>query len=213
MTHPHSLALLSPAMWELYRDLRLSSLLDSPDAFGGTHALEAARPVEVWQSRLAAAATSGLDLPLLARVGELPAGLCWAKRDAAYLSVVNVYQMWVAPECRGVGTGGRCWSAAWIGPEPSVRRRFALGSRLRTARLTVSTFGTASCRWARRSLFVKGHPSSRRPCHSVSQAMPDRPINLGRRGSVAPGAISCLPSAGRFGRAGGYSKKIPVEVA
>lgn len=106
MAYPHSLALLSPAMWELYRDLRLSSLLDSPDAFGGTHALEAARPVEVWQSRLAAAATSGLDLPLLARVGELPAGLCWAKRDAAYLSVVNVYQMWVAPECRGVGIGG-----------------------------------------------------------------------------------------------------------
>ena len=106
MAYPHSLALLSPAMWELYRDLRLSSLLDSPDAFGGTYALEAARPPDVWQSRLAAAATSGLDLPLLARVGELPAGLCWAKRDAAYLSVVNVYQMWVAPECRGVGIGG-----------------------------------------------------------------------------------------------------------
>jgi GNAT superfamily N-acetyltransferase len=105
MAHRHSLALFFPALWELYRDLRLSSLLDSPDAFGGTHALEAARPPEVWQSRLAAAATSGLDLPLLARVGELPAGLCWAKRDSANLGVVNLYQMWVAPQFRGSGIG------------------------------------------------------------------------------------------------------------
>ena len=116
MTHRHSLVLLTPTLWELYRDLRLSSLLDSPDAFGSTHALEAARLPEVWQSRLAAATTSGLDLPLLARAGELPAGLCWAKRDAANLSVVNLYQMWVAPQFRGAGIGGalleRCidWS-------------------------------------------------------------------------------------------------------
>ncbi len=95
---PCLLDLFFLTVWEPYRDLRLSSLLDSPDAFGGAHALEAARPPEVWQSRLAAAATSGLDLPLLARVGELPAGLCWAKRDSAKLGVVNLYQMWVAPE-------------------------------------------------------------------------------------------------------------------
>ena len=105
MAHPHSLALFSPAQWELYRDLRLSSLLDSPDAFGGTHALEVARPPEVWQARLAAAATSGLDLPLLARVGEGLAGLCWAKRDASHLDIVNLYQMWVAPRFRGAGVG------------------------------------------------------------------------------------------------------------
>ena len=106
MVHRHSLALFSPALWELYRDLRLSSLLDSPDAFGSTHALEAARQPDVWQSRLAAAATSGLDLPLLARVGAEPAGLCWAKRDSAHLSVVNLYQMWVAPKFRSTGIGG-----------------------------------------------------------------------------------------------------------
>ena len=106
MAQRHSLALFSPALWELYRDLRLSSLLDSPDAFGGTHALEAARPPDVWQARLAAAATSGLDLPLLARMGEEPAGLCWAKRNSALLSVVNLYQMWVAPPFRGTGVGG-----------------------------------------------------------------------------------------------------------
>lgn len=116
MTQQISIALFSPALWELYRDLRLSSLLDSPDAFGGTHALEAARSAEVWQSRLAAAATSSLDLPLLARVGELPAGLCWAKRDSAHLSFVNLYQMWVAPQFRGAGIGGAllercvCWA-------------------------------------------------------------------------------------------------------
>jgi GNAT superfamily N-acetyltransferase len=105
MAHRHCLASFTPAQWELYRTLRLSSLLDSPEAFGSTYALEAARSPEVWQSRLAAAATSGLDLALLARVGESPAGLCWAKRDAANLSAVNLYQMWVAPQYRGTGIG------------------------------------------------------------------------------------------------------------
>ena len=115
MPHQHSLTLFSPEQWELYRHLRLAALLDSPDAFGSTHALEVEQPAQVWQSRLAAAATSGLDLPLLARVGELPAGLCWAKRDSANLSVVNLYQVWVAPEFRGTGIGSalleRC--VAW----------------------------------------------------------------------------------------------------
>ena len=105
MANRHSLATLSLQQWELYRDLRLASLLDSPDAFGSTHALEAARSPEVWQSRLAVAATSGLDLPLVARMDDWPAGLCWAKRDSANLSAVSIYQMWVAPQFRGNGIG------------------------------------------------------------------------------------------------------------
>lgn len=115
MAHPCTLETFNPAQWELYRSLRLSSLLDSPDAFGSTHALEQGRAPEVWQSRLAAAATSGSDLPLLARVAGEPAGLCWAKRDPSGPSVVNLFQMWVAPEHRRKGVGNALveHSIAW----------------------------------------------------------------------------------------------------
>jgi len=105
MSETHTLETLQPEHWALYRELRLSSLLDSPDAFGSTHALEASRALELWQSRLAAAAASGSDLPLLARVVERPAGLCWAKKDGVDASVVNVFQMWVVPAYRRMGIG------------------------------------------------------------------------------------------------------------
>jgi GNAT superfamily N-acetyltransferase len=100
-----TLEVMSPTQWELYRELRLAALLDAPDAFGSTFALEVVRPKELWQTRLAAAAESGSDLPLLARVDSMPAGLCWANRDAQNASVVNLFQMWVVPNLRRLGVG------------------------------------------------------------------------------------------------------------
>jgi len=96
---------LKPAEWRPYRELRLRALADSPDAFGSTLAAEQARPDEAWRERLEAAATSGQDLALVAEHQGALLGLVWAKRDAADTGVVNLFQMWVAPEVRGLGTG------------------------------------------------------------------------------------------------------------
>ena len=111
----YTLQAFAPEQWELYRDLRLSALLESPDAFGSTHALEVARPAEMWRERLTTASSSGSDLPLLASVRDSPAGLCWAKRDALNPSIVNLFQMWVAPEyrCMGIGHALLARSLAW----------------------------------------------------------------------------------------------------
>jgi ribosomal protein S18 acetylase RimI-like enzyme len=91
--------------WPVYRALRLQALQDTPDAFGSTWAEEAARPVDAWQERLRAGVASGADLPLLALAAGVPAGLCWAKQDADDSRRVHLFQMWVAPEHRGIGLG------------------------------------------------------------------------------------------------------------
>jgi GNAT superfamily N-acetyltransferase len=89
--------------WSAYRALRLRALEDAPDAFGSTLAAESTRPAEEWAARLARTATSGIDHPLVAHVAGQPAGLAWAKVDADDPALVNLFQMWVAPEARGQG--------------------------------------------------------------------------------------------------------------
>lgn len=98
---------LYPDEWAAYRDLRLRSLADSPDAFYSTLESESARTPEDWAARLAAAAVSGKDCPLVAELDGKPAGLVWAKMDGINPALVHLFQMWVAPECRrrGVAQG------------------------------------------------------------------------------------------------------------
>ena len=94
---------LAPQDWPTYRALRLRSLFDAPYAFGSTWAREDALPDEHWSGRLAAAAVSGNDYPMLAEIDGSAAGLLWAKVDADGDALVNLFQVWVAPECRGLG--------------------------------------------------------------------------------------------------------------
>jgi hypothetical protein len=46
-----------PSDWATYRELRLRSLRESPDAYGSTYAFEADFSAELWQQRLAGATT------------------------------------------------------------------------------------------------------------------------------------------------------------
>lgn len=96
---------LAPDAWRSYRDVRLAALMDAPDAFSSTLPAEQQRPAAQWHERLAAAQTSGRDLPLVAVVDGLAVGLLWAKVDAADARIVHFFQMWVAPEVRGHGIG------------------------------------------------------------------------------------------------------------
>lgn len=96
---------LYPDEWAVYRELRLRSLADAPDAFYSSFESESARTAEDWAARLAAAAVSGKDCPLVAELDGKPAGLVWAKMDGVNLELMHLFQMWVAPECRGSGVG------------------------------------------------------------------------------------------------------------
>jgi len=113
---------LYPDEWAVYRALRLRSLADAPDAFYSTLASESARTADDWAARLSAAAVSGKDCPLVAELDGQPAGLCWAKMDGVNPELMHLYQMWVAPECRGHGVGqGLLETALDWGREREVR--------------------------------------------------------------------------------------------
>jgi GNAT superfamily N-acetyltransferase len=94
--------------WPAYRALRLRSLADAPKAFGSSYAAEEAWAHALWMARLTAAEVSGRDCPLVAEATDAGAdgvmlGLLWAKCDADDAGIVNLFQMWVAPEARGRG--------------------------------------------------------------------------------------------------------------
>jgi GNAT superfamily N-acetyltransferase len=89
--------------WPAYRALRLRSLADAPHAFCSSLAAEEAWAHALWMARLTAAAVSGRDCPLVAEAGGALLGLVWAKCDAEDAGIVNLFQMWVAPEARGHG--------------------------------------------------------------------------------------------------------------
>jgi ribosomal protein S18 acetylase RimI-like enzyme len=103
--------------WPKYREVRLRSLADSPDAFSSTLAEAQERSPDDWAARLAAAAVSGQDYPLIAELAGAAVGLLWAKLDATNSSVVNLFQVWVAPESRGLGVAAALLREAiqWAG--------------------------------------------------------------------------------------------------
>lgn len=96
---------LRAEQWPLYRELRLRALRDAPDAFGSTLAAEIVRTDEDWTQRTIRAATGNDDQAWLAVHGEAACGLVWGKRVAE--DRVEVFQMWVDPQARGLGAG-RC---------------------------------------------------------------------------------------------------------
>lgn len=111
--------------WSEYRDLRLRALNDSPDAFATTFADARARSDAEWRSRLANAEPAR-DLPLVAEIAGEFVGMAWAHVDRGS-DVAHLYQMWVAPECRGHGIGRQllCAAVDWV--KSRGFRRFALG--------------------------------------------------------------------------------------
>jgi ribosomal protein S18 acetylase RimI-like enzyme len=96
----------TPTEWPAYRAIRLRALHDAPTAFGSTLAAEEQLAPETWAARLARSATSGIDHALAAEVRGQVVGLAWAKVDADDPTLVNLFQMWVAPEARGQGVAG-----------------------------------------------------------------------------------------------------------
>jgi GNAT superfamily N-acetyltransferase len=127
--------------WAVYRQTRLRSLADSPDAFGSTLEEEQALPWETWMARLAAAAWSDRNHPLIAESAGMVAGLLWAKADPADPALVNIYQMWVAPESRRIGV-----AAALMGEAIT----WARGRNARLVELGVTCGDGAAARLYRR---------------------------------------------------------------
>ena len=146
---------LAGSEWPLYRALRLRALADAPAAFGSTLAAEQERTDADWAWRLGLAASSGRDLPLVAERDGVPAGLAWAKFDANDGQLVNLFQMWVAPESRGRGVAAALLDAAVA---------WARSRKARTMQLGVMNGNDAARRLYERAGFAAaGAPEPPRP--------------------------------------------------
>ena len=122
-----SIRSLGGTEWRAYRDLRLRALGDSPDAFGSTLGREQDRPDAEWAARVSSGASSELDLLLVAEEGAELVGLAWGKIIASASDTAHVFQMWVAPECRGQGLGAELLATIIGWAREANARRLVLG--------------------------------------------------------------------------------------
>lgn len=165
---------LRPPEWREYRDLRLSALAESPDAFGSTFARERLRSSREWEERLASGSVSGRDAPLVAQVDGDFVGLVWGRIDPGDPNTAYVFQMWVTPAMRGGGVGRALLEAVvdW-----------AREADARTVLLGVTCGDTPARRMYERSGFVAaGEPVPLR-ADSVTLSQPMR-LEVVRTGSV-----------------------------
>ena len=91
---------LGPDDWQLFRDLRLRSLADSPDAFGSTLAREQGFAEDDWRQRVSGPVCAVLD-PGPVAVGGL------FESDGVF----HVWGMWTDPAHRGRGHARRILDA------------------------------------------------------------------------------------------------------
>jgi GNAT superfamily N-acetyltransferase len=110
---------ITPAEWPLLRDLRLRSLLDSPEAFGQRHAEAALQSDDDWQSNARAAASGSRRVWFICRDAATlePIGLVQGRRRPP--ADCLLFSMWVAPQARRSGAGRAlvdaiaAWGAGW----------------------------------------------------------------------------------------------------
>ncbi len=92
--------------WALFRELRLRSLLDSPEAFGSTHGAESSQTERAWRDWAAGRWRGGTAAVFVGRADDgTPVGTATGAVYEAERGVTHVYAMWVAPDARGAGVG------------------------------------------------------------------------------------------------------------
>jgi ribosomal protein S18 acetylase RimI-like enzyme len=105
---------VEPTDWEAYRDLRLRALTTDPLAFGSTFEREQAFTEDRWRERLSRGALPVPRTTWAAEEGR--SGFVGMVVAARIGGAIHIFGMWVAPEFRGRGIGGRLLDTAlsWI---------------------------------------------------------------------------------------------------
>lgn len=98
--------------WAIFRELRLRSLADSPDAFARRYVDEQAQPDVHWIRLTESVTTAGGQVMLLAEDAGRPFGLVFGLLDKERSKIGHVGGMWVEPSARGRGAGQALLGAA-----------------------------------------------------------------------------------------------------
>jgi GNAT superfamily N-acetyltransferase len=95
----HEIVRVDADDWSEFREVRLASLADAPDAFGSTYADWVDAAEERWRARL-----TGVPLTLVARRDGRPVGVVsGSPASLEDADAVELISMWVAPAERGTG--------------------------------------------------------------------------------------------------------------
>lgn len=90
--------------WEVYKEVRLRALQESPDSFSSTFERESAFSDEKWSERLGAGENDS-NMFLVAELDKKVIGLVCGTLPAQNDSYGTLCQMWVDPDYRGNGVG------------------------------------------------------------------------------------------------------------
>jgi len=110
---------------DVFRDVRLRALRDSPSAFGSTYEAEASRPRDQWLDRVSRSATSSERAMFLAYDGDECVGLAGCVEDDLGADR-QLISMWVAPTHRGTDTAKALIDAVLTWAEQTGARRVGL---------------------------------------------------------------------------------------
>jgi ribosomal protein S18 acetylase RimI-like enzyme len=92
--------------WATFREIRLRSLLDSPDAFGSTYGEESSHAEPAWRDWAAGRWRGGTAAAFAVRDhDDAVVGTATGAEFDAEPGVGHLYAMWVAPGSRGAGIG------------------------------------------------------------------------------------------------------------
>jgi ribosomal protein S18 acetylase RimI-like enzyme len=87
--------------------IRLDALLESPSAFGSSHAAEVDQPDEHWASRAALGAAGGQSATYFAVEDPSVVGIVAGYRPDPVGSSIELVSMWVSPPHRRAGIGAK----------------------------------------------------------------------------------------------------------
>ena len=102
MSEPE-LVRVGPDEWRVFREVRLASLADAPEAFGASYADWADASEDRWRSRL-----TDVPFTVVASVEGAGVGVVSGALSDHHVELIS---MWVAPGHRGTGLAGRMRSA------------------------------------------------------------------------------------------------------
>ena len=91
--------------WATFREIRLRSLLDSPEAFGSTYGEESAHSERSWRDWAAGRWRGGEAIVFIAELFDRAIGTATGATYDREPGSAYIYAMWVEPEARGAGVG------------------------------------------------------------------------------------------------------------
>lgn len=103
MNSQYSIRRIQPNEGELYRDLRLESLADAPEAFASTFESALERTLESWTEQADSTASGSQRNTMLGFYQDIPAGLAALYQDPDRADMAHLIQVWVHPDHRGTG--------------------------------------------------------------------------------------------------------------